>query len=309
MNLIVNWTSPIPYPVNNFQIFYRRNYDPFYTSFNTSGTTSGSTYLINVSAPANYEGYIQSSCAGETVSDHVPFGVNAYQSISITINIVGSTAIGMGTTLYPNSYPILIDLTVNYHIGITPETLTGTVTYPAGVTTFQVLDAGIDPAAVIDSFVVNSIVPVFDNGGQLQQLDNVSTPPYIKTYWNGNTSGTTWNGSPLILPSFTLEAFNVTAVDPENNPVAGNLIVTWIADSIYHNAVSPYNQVTFTVYDPDSSVMGSSNAYPSTLGLQTAVIPMNLVSAPLNTSTEFTMTTQWGDTTLSATVVFYLPNF
>lgn len=309
MNLIINWTSPIPYPSNDFQIDYRRNYDPAYTGINTSGTTSGSTYLINVSAPANYEGFIESHCDNaENYSDPIPFGVNAYQPFHFSSSVTGTVLTIIGTIPYPNTYSLFGSITIYGHTTSGSSSVILTGTYPAGNTTYNGIQM-VPLGTIIDNIVVNSLLPIFDNGGELQQYDSVNTPPYIKVYWDGNTSGTTWFGSPLTLPSFILQVFNVTAVDVDNNPLAGNLIVTWIADSIYNNAVSPYNQVTFTVYDPDTSVMGSTNAYPATLGLQTAVIPITMTSAPLSTSTEFTMTTQWGDNTVSATVLFYLPNF
>lgn len=308
MNLIINWTSPVPYPSNNFAVSYRRNYDFGYTVFNTSGTTSGNTYPINVTAPANYEGYIQSSCNGENFSDQVSFGINAYQPVHVSIVTSGTTVIGTGTSIYPNSYATLANITVNYTLSGVPQVLTTTVTYPAGVTEFVILEFVL-PGVVIINFTVNSSAPVFDNGGSLQQLDTVNTPSYFKFYWDGNTSGTTWFGSPLTLPSFILEAFNVTAVDIDNNPLAGNLIMTWVTDAVFNNAVAPYNQVTFSVYDPDSTLMGSTIYYPGTLGLQTAVISINQASAPISTLTEFTMITTWGDNTVSETSLFFLPNF
>lgn len=309
MNLIINWTSPIPYPSNDFQIDYRRNYDPAYTGFNTSGTTSGSAYLINVSAPACYEGYIKSHCNPlENFSDAVPFGVNAYQPIHATVTISGNTVTGMGTSVYANPYNTLVNITVLYTISSVPNSYIATVQYPAGVTSYTLFQAVI-PGVVLTGFTINSMIGSFDNGGELQQYDSVNTPSYFKFYWDENTSGTTWNGSPIVLPSFVQQAFNVTAVDPSNNPVAGNILVSWIADSIYQNGVSPYNEIIFKVYDPDTSLMGTVTAFPLTLGLQTLTIPITKVSADISTETEFTMITQWGDTTQSASVPFYLPNF
>jgi len=309
MNLIVNWTSPTPYPANDFDISYRRNYDPGYTVIAVAGTTSGSTHSFPVTAPTCYEGYIQSECGGENISPPVPFGVNAYQSFHVTFNVSGTTLIEQASTIYPNTYPILAEFTIHYHIGPTPGTLTISGTYPANTTSFS-SSSTVPAGLVIDSFNINSIISVFDNGGELQQLDSVNTPPYIKTYWDGNTSGTSWNGSPLTLPSFIIQGFTPTAVDGSGNVLAGNILISWIADSIYGNAISPYNEVIFNVYDPNAGeFMGTAIANPNTLGLITASIPINIAVSPINTSTEFTMTTSWGDNSLSHTSLFYLPNF
>lgn len=312
MNLIIHWTSPVPYPSSGFQIYYRRNYDFDYTTINTSGTTSGNTYLVSVVAPACYEGYIHSWCGLENFSDDVLFGTNAYQPLNVTVTVQISPLkfIAHVTSAYPNPYAQ--DIIVSFNATTTSGTtsMTQATNYPAGSTSADLIlpIAPLTSATTISSAYISAITPIFDNGGQLQQLDLVDTPPYF-AFYDGTTSGVTWLGSPLTLPSFILQGFNVTAVDTDGNPLAGNILVSWITNQVYGNAVSPYNEVIFSVYDPDRSFMGSAIYAPATLGLQYAVIPIVKTTANIDTSTEFTMTTQWGDLSTSATVIFYLPDF
>lgn len=308
MNLIIHWTSPVPYPSSGFQIYYRRNYDFDYTTINTSGTTSGNTYLFPASAPACYEGYIHSWCGLENFSNDVPFGINAYSPVNIAIVIITNSARVTITANYPNPYSTLIDGTyiITNTSGSTSHAYS--VTLAANATSSLVALIGFVPNGTVSNITLDSIVSIFDNGGALQQLDLVNTPSYF-AFYNGATSGVTWLGSPLKLPSFILQGFNVTAVDTDDNPITGNILISWITDQVYGSAISPYNEVIFSVYDPDTSFMGSAIYAPGTLGLQHAVIPIVKTTANIDISTEFTMKTQWGDLSTSATVLFYLPDF
>jgi hypothetical protein len=111
------------------------------------------------------------------------------------------------------------------------------------------------------------------------------------------------------LPSFILRQFTVTAVDGSGNPLVGNLLVQWIQSAVYGGGIGIYSHITFNVYDPDTAIMGTVTVPYGQPGLNGATIPMTKVSASLSTSTQFTMKTQWADTSVSATQVFYLPNF
>lgn len=310
MNLIVTWIEPSPYPICNFVTSYRRNYDPQYTDINTSGSTSGTTSgstSILVSTPANYEGYMRSNCCSNNFSDQRPFGVNAYVQFSISISVVTNNYTATINSPYGNPYPTLLTGTFRANGNL----LSYTTTYPAnttsGTTTLFLATSG----SAITNTSVTTVAPVFDQGGALQQFDSVNTPPYFQFYWNGNTSGTTWAGSPLDLPSFILRTFNVTAVSPGGDVLAGNLLISWIAGSVYQSGVSPYNEVIFKVYDPDTSLMGTATVPVTSLstGLLTATIPIVKTTNTIGPATQFTLKTLWGNNSISSTKLFYLPPF
>ncbi len=310
MNLIVTWIEPSPYPGCNFLTSYRRNYDPAYTTITTSGSTSGTTSgstSISVSAPANYEGYMVSNCCSSNLSDQRPFGVNAYSQFSIAVAVIGNNYVATINSAYGNPYPTLLSGTFRANGNL----ISYSATYPANVTSGSTALFTASSGSTITSTSVTTVAPVFDQGGALQQFDSVNTPPYFQFYWDGNTSGTTWIGSPLDLPSFILRTFNVTAVSPIGDVLAGNLLISWIAGSVYLGGVSPYNEVIFKVYDPDTSLMGVATVPITSLstGLLTATIPIVKTTNTIGPATQFTLKTMWGDNSLSSTKLFYLPLF
>ena len=308
MNLTIDWTAPTPFPDCGFDLSYRRNYDSAYTLIATSGITQN----VIIDAPACYEGYVTSDCCSGNKSDTTSFGVNGYSPVQVSVSVQPSPLnyIAHITSEFPNPYDTLIDGTFQTN---TSGAVSYSVIYPAGSVTADVVIEAIPNSlnVTVSDVIITDIAAVYDGGGALQQYDAVNTPPYFRFYdgnTSGNTSGSTWSGSPLDLPSFILRAFNVTATDTDGRPLEGELLVSWIAPSLYGDGLSPYNETTITMYDPDTSVMGTVTAFPAK-GLIHATIPVVKTTNPLATNIEFTMKTIWGDSTLSATKLFYLPMF
>jgi hypothetical protein len=305
--LIILWTPPTPPPAQGYEVAYRANGFPSYMFANTSGMTSGvNSVIVSGLAPACYEGYVQSECSGESnFSLPVSWGINSQLALTWILqrNFFTNQSVLFFTSAYGNPYNTLVSGT--YVVNGSPSPFS--FTYPAGAVNFaEVLTSG----STVTSVTVTSVSPAFDNGGSLQQFDSVNTPQYFQFYaTSGMTSGVTWTGSPITLPSFVLMGFNVTSVDGSGNPLSGNLLVQWIQSVVYGGGIGIYSHVTFNVYDPDTSIMGTVTVPYGVPGLNMASIPMTKVAANLNTSTQFTMTTLWADTSLSATQVFYLPNF
>lgn len=314
-SLIISWTSPIPSPACGFTAAYRANGIPSYTTINTSGNTSGETISIPSLSPACYEGYIESNCCGTSLSANSPFGVNSWQPLYANL-VYGQTTVTLNiTTAYPNPYNSIISGGLVFVTSGGTTVRPFTLHFPAGTTIISGSDTKYSDVATI---TISAITPSFDNGGALQQYDSVATPQYFQFYntsgcTSGSTSGCTipsWNGSPIVLPSFILRAFNVTATDISGTKViAGDIIVSWIQHFVYQGGSGIYSHVTFNVYDPDTSLMGSITIPAGQVGLNTVTIPISLVISPISTSTEFTMTTQWSDESVSASELFYLPNF
>lgn len=309
MNLHISWTNPTPLPSCGFDAYYRRKGDNEYSTLATSGTTSGST--VHISAPASYEGYVKSDCCSGVVSPAAPFGVNAYSGVHIAISFTTNplpSYIATITSTYANPYDTLITGTFVSTNTSGATTIGYTATYPADSVIVTVV-LGNSPASsseTISSPVITSISPVFNNGGSLQQFDSVDTPPYFMFY-DSSTSGVTWNGSPTTLPSFTLDAFNVTSQDTNLNILAGDLLISWIQESLYLAAVSPYDYITFQVKDADNVIIGSLLTTPGTLGLVNAIIPLTKAARALIPTTPLIMVTRWGNTSLISSKSFYLP--
>jgi len=313
--LTVLWTPPTPDP-GSYQLSYRAQGGVSYTTVNTSGSPTSIYSLV----PANYEGYIQSNCLTPdppTLSSAAPFGVNGWQPFYVNLSTSGSTWTVYGTSVYGNPYATLVSGTIYYHVGASNLTVSGSGTYPAGSTYASLLVTSVPGGAVVDKVLVTNMSPIFDNGGTLQQFDSVSTPKYFSFYntsgcTSGNTSGCTapaWNGSPIILPSFLLRGFNVTSVDGSGNPLSGNILVQWIQSAVYGGGLGIYSHITFNVYDPDTTLMGTVTVPYGQPGLNNATIPISKVTAPLSITSQFTMKTLWADTSVSATKLFYLPSF
>lgn len=309
MHLNITWNNPVPLPSCGFDAYYRRKGDSEYSTLATSGTTSGST--VPISAPASYEGYVKSDCCSGVVSPPAPFGVNAYSGLHVAISFTTNpipSYIATITSSYPNPYNTLITGTFISTNTSGSTTVAYSATYPAGSITATVV-LGNSPASsseTITNPLIVSIAPVFDNGGSIQQFDAVDTPPYFMFY-DGSTSGVTWNGSPTTLPSFTLDAFNVTSQDSNLNILSGDLLVSWIQESLYMSAVSPYDFITFQVKDADNVIIGSLLTTPNALGLVNAVIPLTKAARALIPTTPLIMITRWGNTSLISSKSFYLP--
>lgn len=322
-NLTISWQDPTPVPVCGYSAYYRRKGDPAYLSINTSGTTSGVTVVnASVVGASCYEGYIQSNCCSGNLSAATPFGTNSYESLTFSLTVSTSPTRYTGTisSITPNPYNIYISGTFTDSIS-GPQTFSNVV-YLAG-NTLQVLTVPGTPGStnsVISNMKITSTVPLFDGGGTLQLFDAVNTPSYFAFYnsspigtFFAQTSGVTWLGSPATLPSFTLDAFNVTATDTGGNPLAGILLVSWIQDSLYTTSgttlVYPYTQVIFQIKDAGNNILGTLVTAPGPLGLVNAAIPITRASSsyPLTPSTQFVMATRRADSSLIASNIFYLP--
>jgi len=303
--LDVTWTAPVPAPGFGYVLNYREKGAPYYSTYYTSGTT----YTATLPVPACYEGYVTSFCVDHQ-STPVPFGGNAYQPLTVSVTVSGTTATGIATSDYPNPYDILGQVTVYYHVGMTPGVYVATGTYPAGSTSIVFFNSVI-PGVIIDSYTVDYLTPVFNNGGGLQQFDPVNTPQYFNLYWVGNTSGTTWNGDPCTLPSFTLDQFIVTDLDTSGNTIGGDLHMSWAYGDKFNGGAAPYDYITFSIYDPaDSSLLGTGTIDATVLGLRTAIVHLTKTISPIDLSTEFNMKTTGSDTVqIGSTIPFYLPTF
>jgi hypothetical protein len=260
-----------------------------------------------IAAPCCIEGYVQSDCCDDLLSVNAPFGINSYvefeteaanntetQQFTITV-----------TSEYANPYDLLVAGTLSYTVSGSPFTLVYNVTLPADETTVTE-NIGVAPSvAIITTLVVRSHSPIFSYGGELQQTDPLRTPDYFA--FIASPSGSTWDGSPTSLPSFTQNAFIVTEQDESESVTAGNLLISWIYDSIYEDGVTPYDNVTFEVYDSNSDLIGTNMVSTSTKGLRNTTIALTKNSVPLTELEEFTMITRWDDNSEIVSKIFYLP--
>lgn len=299
IDITLAWDAPTPAPTCGYKALYRRKGDSSYTEYDLSGITT----TVSVDAPANYEGAVQSNCCGDVLATGISFGLNAYVPLNFTASISGTTSTFVLSSTYGNPYDALVSIEVNYHIGSTHTTFTSTRNYMAGSTT-NTGTSVVSPGVVIDSYTINAISPVFDNGGTLQQFDPILTPDYFKFYRSTNISGTTWNGSPASLPSFTTDQFVVTETDITGTiTLAGDLYFSYILQEQY---LTSFTSVIFDVYD-GATLIGSVILPTTPMGLRTGIIPLVKGSNSLDSSTQFTMKVSWTDDTLIDTHLFYFP--
>ncbi len=311
ISLTFTWDSPVSLPDGGFIGSYRRKaMSTPYNTFVTSGTTSGNTYTLTVGAPANYEGYMQSSCiALDSESSNDPFGVNAYLPLNFSArsNNVAQLILTISSD-FGSPYDTLVEGII---IGSDSSSNPFSVTYTVGNTEQEYnIASNILPANTpAISITISAITPTFNNGGQLQQLDTILTPDYF-LFYNGLTSGTTWNGNPATLPSFTLDNFIPTEQDVDENITKGLLNFSWIYDSIYMNGVSPYTFVTLKVLDPaDDSVMGSVVMSPTPIGLRSNSIEITKQVTAITSSNQFKLRLYWANGSNGGDLSFYLPEF
>lgn len=319
MNLIITWNNPTPLPSCGYTAYYRRKGDPAYTLINTSGSTSAVTSVNTyLTVPADIEGYVVSNCCENNLSMFSPFGINIWSPVNTVISLQSSPSLAFLATItstYPNPYPTYINGNFNYTTSSGTTNIQYTALYPANSKSAVITLSGtpsISNIQTISGNVVTSIVPSFDNGGSLQQFDEFLTPPYF-AFYDGATSGVTWLGSPATLPSFTIDAFNITAEDTGGSTMQGNLLVSWIQSSIYGTSGNtiplPFNQVIFQVKDAGNNIIGTLTTFPGQLGVVNAVIPLTRSSAsyPLIRTTQFVMICRWADNSLISSNTFYFP--
>jgi len=308
--MTITWDSPITLPDGGFIGSYRRRaMTTPYETFVTSGTTSGNTYSLTVEAPASYDGYMQSVCTAlDSTSEQDPFGVNAYLPLNFSAetNVAGQLVLTVYSD-FGNPYDTLVTGTI---VASDASSNAFSVTYDATNTTqeFTIVN-NLPPSQPATSITVSSIAPAFDNGGQIQQLDTVLTPDYF-LFYNGLTSGTTWNGNPALLPSFTLDNFIPTEQDVDENITKGLLNFSWIYNSVYMSGVSPYTFVTLKVLDPaDDSVMGTVIMAPTPIGLRNNSIEITKQITAITDANQFKLRLYWANGSNGGTVTFYLPVF
>lgn len=301
MNLNLTWTAPSPRPTCGFKAEYRRKADSSYNELVTSGTTA----TIVVNAPTCYEGVVISDCCSGSTATGAPFGINAYSTFSITgtLNNLREVAITV-TSLYPNPY--LLKITGTYVITFhgAPGTHSFTFNYPANSTSYtDIVSGGYAQGVSLSDLTITQYIPEFDNKGALQILDPILTPSYFKFYFGGDAEPV-WNGAPISLPSFTIDAFNPTEIDVDGTTVlAGNLLVSYILSYFY---MTSFTSVELEVYD-DITLIGSVILSTGPLGARNAIIPLVKGSNPLDSGTLFTMKAVWPDTTIIDTERFSLP--
>jgi hypothetical protein len=318
MNLGLTWTNPAPLPACGYNILYRQQGYPIYSTATTSGTTSGSTSVtIPVLAPANYEGVIQSNCCSGNNSPGQPFGINSYLGFGLQIipepgqNSYYKAII---SSVYGNPYATYIS--GNFLLTTTSGATSGTTTvnftnliYPAAsINTSATIAISLPTANTysISNIVVTAVTPQFDYGGGLQQFDALLTPEYFGFYFGTKAP---WNGSPLSHASFVLSNFQVTQQDVNNNALVGNLAISWIQGSLFSGGTGIYDNVTLAVTDPATSVVGAVSFPQSPLGLRNNTITLTRTNSsyPLTSSTLFTITATWANGSTINTTTFYLP--
>jgi len=300
MTLEITYDSPSPAPECGYLVKYRKNGAPAYTEVTTSGTTVTSA----IAAPCCIEGMVIADCCSDNESDPLAFGINSYAQL--TIEIVNDTDIqqfvATVTSDYGNPYDTIISGTINYTITGDPYTLDYTITYPAGETELIENLGAVSTVAIITSYTA-PFAPDFDNVGELQLFDAVTTPDYFMFL---STSGVTWDGSPTSLPSFTVNSLIALEIEDEVVTQA-NLLCSWIYDSLYEAGVNPYDNVTFEVYDEDNALIGETRVPVSPLGLRNLTIFLQRADRDLNTSNTFTMVTKWDDDSTIVSKDFTLP--
>lgn len=315
MTLTLTWDNPTPRPACGYKVFYRQKGGIAYNSIETSGSTSATTSLVlSTSAMGCYEGYVQSNCCSDNLSEHDPWGVNAYSVVGVTASIRPSPSSYIVTIVsqYANPYDTLITGTfVSNQAGSLPYS----ATYPAGSTSAVVVVSGTPTGSnleAITSTSISTISPVFNNGGSLQQYDAVNTPDYFKfTASSGQTSGTTfWNGNPMVLPSFTLDSFNVTEVDGSGVVQQGVIQLSWAQSILFGSGDHPYNIINVDVKDPGNNSMGEAIWSIDRVGLRNMQITINKTSGyTISTALNMSMVLTWADDSALGTASFYLPDY
>lgn len=310
-HMTFTWNSPVTLPDGGFMGSYRRKaMTTPYSTFVTSGTTSGNTYSLTVEAPACYEGFMTSECTTlDSSSTGDPFGINAYSPLYGTGHIDTGTH-NLILTVYSNfanPYDILVEGTVTLS---NATTVSFSKTYAAGnVTQSYNLGGSYSVNLTVTRVSYSAIDPTFDNGGQVQQLDTVLTPDYF-AFYDGLTSGITWNGNPATLPSFTLDNFVPTEQDISENITKGILNFSWIYDSVYMSGVSPYSFATLRVLDPaDDSIMGSVVLPVTPIGARASSIEITKQLTAITSSNIFKLRLIWANGSNGGTLNFYLPVF
>ena len=323
-SLTILWHPPVPNPTCNYIVAYRAKSAASYTFVDTTSSTSGvNSLVVPGMPPACYEGFVQSNCCGDNLSDltHSYWGINAWQPMyfNISFDIFTHGFLVTATSVYSNPYSVLVSGSFVATTTSGGTSVPFSFTYTAGSTIYTG-SFGTAPGGMSTTYsgITATMSPVFDNGGNLQQRDAVSTPQYFGFYntsgcTSGSTSGCTaptWNGSPILLPSFTLDGFNVTSEDTMGNPIGGQLLVSWIQSATFGGGSGIYSSITFQIYDSTGTTLQGTVTVPyGVAGLNNASIHMISTVGTIAITTQYQMRTLWADTSISATQQFYLPTF
>jgi hypothetical protein len=298
MNLSIAWVPPVPAPTCGYKALYRAKGQTTYTEISASGTTA----TVVLSAPACYEGLVKSDyCSGNTASG-MPFGVNAYGefSVAVVLNDSGEAEVTISST-YASPYDLMVTGTFDGTANLMTTTYPfSDITLSAGETSYtEIVTAPLPGSPIISNIVVTSFSSVFNEGGQLQQLDPVSTPEYFQFYWDQDGEPA-FDGAPISLPSFTLDSFTITEQDISGNPTAGTLNFSYIVPDTY---VPPFNLVELIATDGTGTV-GTTIVSIEGKGVTNASIDIVITGSLLDNRE---MVAYWPDTTLITQKEFHLP--
>lgn len=189
------------------------------------------------------------------------------------------------------------DLTAN--LVTTTETFSD-ITLPAGDITYsEIVTAPVSGSTTISNTLVTAFASVFNEGGELQQLDPVSTPEYFQFYWDQDGEPV-WDGAPITLPSFTLDSFVVTEQDTDGNPTAGTLNFSYIVSD---GPAQPFNLVEIIAND-DFGGIGTTIVSIENKGVTNGTIDITITGL---LSDNRRLRAYWPDTTLIALRDFRLP--
>lgn len=297
MNLSITWVPPVPAPTCGYRALYRAKGAAAYTEISTSGTTA----TVVLTAPACYEGLVKSDYCSGTASG-VPFGINSYGEFTVEGILNESNEVEITiTSTYPSPYDLMVsgtyDLTAN--LVTTTETFSD-ITLPAGDITYsEIVTAPVSGSTTISNTLVTAFASVFNEGGELQQLDPVSTPEYFQFYWDQDGEPV-WDGAPITLPSFTLDSFVVTEQDTDGNPTAGTLNFSYIVSD---GPAQPFNLVEIIAND-DFGGIGTTIVSIENKGVTNGTIDITITGL---LSDNRRLRAYWPDTTLIALRDFRLP--
>lgn len=297
MNLSIAWVPPVPAPTCGYRALYRAKGAAAYTEISTSGTTA----TVVLTAPACYEGLVKSDYCSGTASG-VPFGINSYGEFTVEGILNESNEVEITiTSTYPSPYDLMVsgtyDLTAN--LVTTTETFSD-ITLPAGDITYsEIVTAPVSGSTTISNTLVTAFASVFNEGGELQQLDPVSTPEYFQFYWDQDGEPV-WDGAPITLPSFTLDSFVVTEQDTDGNPTAGTLNFSYIVSD---GPAQPFNLVEIIAND-DFGDIGTTIVSIENKGVTNGTIDITITGL---LSDNRRLRAYWPDTTLIALRDFRLP--
>lgn len=306
MTLEITYDTVTPTPSCGYKVLYRQKGASGYITV----TTSGDTVTVNgIASPVCIEGNVYSDCCNDNLSLGAPFGINSYVQVFVDIQVSNDPSLhyeAIVTSEYSNPYDTYISGT--FHTDASGgQTLAYTVNYPAGSTDVTITIDDLTPVSVnetISAITITNLAPSYPAGSQLQHYNGVDTPEYFQFI---ATSGDTWNGSPMILPSFTIDGFVVTEQEEDLTITEGNLLLSWAYSQIYESGENPYDNVTFRVYDSENSLLGQATISTSVVGLRNLTVPIVKANVVLNTSNVFTMKTVWDDESISSTKTFTLP--